>query len=336
MNMYHQRPPDPLPLTETGRERPEMKTIGVAAMGGEPREIVERIVGLERIGIKAAWLTAGGGDTMTVFSAAAARTERILMGTSIVPTWPRHPIALAQQTLVIASLAPGRFRLGVGPSHKASIEQTYGFDFKKPLTNLREYVHILKALLREGAIDFDGELYHAHAKSATTVKDVPVMASALQPRSYELCGEITDGAISWVCPHSYLINTAMPALKAGAAKMGRPAPPIIDHTPLCVHDDLGEARAAARQMLANYPRMPFYANMLAAAGFPEVLQTHTWSDEMIESVFVCGNERTVAAKLSALFDQGIGEIIAHVVPAGPNAAKSTDRTLDLLAGLAKG
>ena len=314
-----------------------MKMLGVAAMGGGPREVVERIVGLERRNIPAAWLTAGGGmDTLTLFAAAGMRTERILLGTSIVPTWPRHPITTVQQVLVLAALIPGRFRLGLGPSHKASIEQTYGFEFKKPLTNLREYVHIVKTLLREGAIDFDGELYHAHAKSATTVRDVPVLASALQPRSYELCGEIADGAISWVCPHAYLISTALPALKAGAAKAGRPAPPLIDHTPICVHDDAREARGAARQMLNNYPRMPFYASMLAAAGFPEVMETHAWSDAMIDAVFISGNERTVAGKLQGLFEQGIGEVIAHVVAAGPDPAKSVDRTLDLLASLAKG
>ena len=313
------------------------RDIGVTAMGGDTRQVLDRIVDLERRRIPAAWLTTGGAglDSLTLFAAAAMRTERIALGTSIVPTWPRHPVTAVQQVQVLAALMPGRLRFGVGPSHKPSVERTYGYDFRKPLTNLREYVHIVKTLLREGTVDFDGELYHAHARIPATIVDLPIMASALQPRSYELCGEITDGAISWVCPHQYLVGTALPAMRTGAAKAGRPTPPVIAHTPICVHDDVREARAAAMQQLQNYPRMPFYASMLAASGFPKVLETQAWTDEMLDGVFICGNEKAVAAKLEALFDQGIGEVIAQVIPSGTNLAKSTERTLDLIGNLAK-
>ena len=315
------------------------RSIGVAAMGTDAKETLSRIRDLEKRGIAAAWLTtpsAGGVDALTVYAAAAVQTERIKLGTSIVPTWPRHPITAVQQALIIANLAPGRFRLGVGPSHKPAMEGIYGFDFKAPLTNLREYIYIAKTLLREGAVDFDGKHYHAHARSTMKVSDVPVLASALQPRSYELCGEVADGAISWVCPHAYLVGTALPAMKAAAAKAKRPAPPLIAHTPICVTDDVREAHEAAAQQLANYPKMPFYASMLATAGFPEVHQTKAWSGAMLDSVMITGSEKVVASKLESLLNQGIGEVLAHVITAGgPDAAKSRERTLSLLGGLAK-
>jgi F420-dependent oxidoreductase-like protein len=311
--------------------------IGVAAMGGDARQVLERIVDLERRGIPSTWLTTGGAgpDALTIYAAAAVRTSRISLGTSIIPTWPRHPITAVQQVSVIAGLAPGRIRLGVGPSHESGMKQTYGFDFRAPLTNQREYISIVKTLLGTGAVDFDGKQYHAHARLSGPIPGVPVMGSALRPKSYELCGEVADGAISWVCPHTYLVKTALPALNAGAAAAGRPAPPIIAHTPVCVTDDQAEARAAARQQLANYPRMPFYAGMFAEAGFPEALQTQQWSDAMLDAVFVSGNEKTVGDRLKSLFSQGIGEVLAHVIPSGPDPKKSTDRTLDLLAALAK-
>ena len=106
--------------------------IGVAAMGGDARSVLERIQELERRGIPAAWLTTGGGglDALTLFAAAGAQTQTISLGTSIVPTWPRHPIVTAQQVQVIAGLAPGRIRLGLGPSHKPTMEDTFGYEFR--------------------------------------------------------------------------------------------------------------------------------------------------------------------------------------------------------------
>ena len=312
------------------------KIIGVAAMGGSPKAVVSRIKDLEQKGIPAAWLTTGGAamDALTVFAAVAVETENILLGTCIIPTWPRHPIVAAQQVQALAGLAPGRFRLGLGPSHKPSMESTFGFEFKAPLTNLREYVHIVKALLREGSVDFDGRHYHAHASIGKPIEHVPVMVSALRLGSYEFSGAETDGAISWVSPYNFLRDSALPAMKAGAESTGRPVPPLIAHAPICVTDDLEEARQVSRQQLANYPRLPFYAAMLEAAGFPEVQETAAWSDAMLDAVVLMGDEEEVGARIRELFDWGIGEVIAHVLPVGDDRQKSWDRTVDALAGVA--
>ncbi len=154
------------------------KRIGVAAMGGDSRDVLARIEELESRGIGAAWLTTGGAgiDGITLFAAAAARTENILLGTCITPTYPRHPITTVQQVQVVAQLAPGRFRLGLGPSHKVSIEPTYGIEHTAPLTNLKEYIQVCKSLLWDGEVDFDGTQYHAHARLANY--PIPDAASA--------------------------------------------------------------------------------------------------------------------------------------------------------------
>ena len=311
------------------------RRIGVAAMGGDALTVLNRIRDLEERKIQAAWLTTGGAgvDGLSIFAAAAATTERILLGTCIVPTWPRHPIVTVQQVQVIAKLAPGRFRLGLGPSHRPSVEQMFGFDFNTPFSNLREYVHVVKTLLREGSVDFDGRHYHAHAQIAEPVVDVPIMASALRKGSYEFCGAETDGAISWVSPYIYLRDVAIPAMKAGAQEKAREVPPLIAHVPLCVHDDRDEVRAEARQQLSNYPRLPFYARMLTDAGFPEALESATWSDGMVDAVVLSGDEEQVGARIRELFDWGVGEIIAHVIAVGDDRQASTNRTLDLLASL---
>ena len=243
-----------------------------AAVGafGDARGIVGRIEELEAKGIDTAWLPTGGAgfDALTLYAAAAAKTDRISLGTCIIPTWPRHPVTTVQQVQVLATLAPGRLKLGLGPSHKPMIESMFGYDFTKPLTNLREYVHIVKALLREGAVDFDGIHYRAHAR-ISPIPDIPIMASALRTGSYDFCGEATDGAISWVSPYVFLRDVALPAMQEGAKRAGRETPDLVAHAPICVSTDADAVREAARKQLSIYPRLPFYAQMFADAGYPE-------------------------------------------------------------------
>jgi F420-dependent oxidoreductase-like protein len=313
------------------------RVIGVVPTGSNATEMLDSIGDLERRGIQAAWLTGGGTgiDTLTLFAAAAVRTERIQLGTSIVPTWPRHPITAVQQVQVLAQLAEGRFRLGVGPSHKPSMERTYGFDFRAPLSNLREYITIVKSLLDTGQVEFDGRHYHANASLAAPVPGVPVMASALRPGSFEMCGEIADGAISWVCPSNYLREIALPAMKKGAKKAGRPTPPLIAHTPICLHDDPEVARESVRAAFSRYATIPFYAMMFETAGFPEPLATGEWTDAMTEAVALTGTKVEVADQLRERFEWGVGEALVSIVPAINDAAVSRERTLDFLEELAK-
>lgn len=312
-------------------------TAGGAAIANSIN-ILARIQQLERLGIPAAWLTQDyvTPDDLTLYAAAALQTNRIKLGTCVIPIWPRHPIAIVQQVQVVAQLAPGRLRLGVGPSHQHMMQGNLGFEFRRPLTNLREYVHIVKKLLHEGAVDFDGYHYRAHARIAAPVPDVPVMASALQPKSFELCGEVADGAISWRCPAAYLRDVALPALKTGAEKANHPAPPLIAHALLCVHDKPDEVRKATLEHLPHMvgPQPPFYARMLTAAGYPGVVQG-IWSDSMFDDVVLYGGEAHVADRIKQLFVMGASEVVVTPVAVGPDRAASQARTLRLLAEVAK-
>lgn len=313
----------------------DQKCIGVVISAPDSAGVLAGIEEAEQLGIPAAWLTTGGVglDALTLFAAAAVRTSRIRLGTSITPTFPRHPLVVVQQVQVLAQLAPGRFRLGLGPSHRPIMEGTFGLDFQAPLGHLREYIQIVKTLLHRGSIDFDGRYYRAHGQIRAPL-EVPVMASALQRKSFEFCGAEADGAISWVCPAAYLRDVALPAMQTAAAQAGRPVPPLLAHAPVCVHDNAEEVRAAARQQLANYVRLPFYIRMLTAAGFPEAAQG-AWSDAMIEAVVLSGKESQVAERLQALLDLGATEILVSPVAAGGDQQASVARTLRLVAEVAK-
>ena len=306
------------------------RRIGVAITAPDSGTVLAGLEKAEEMGIPAAWLTTGGAglDGLTLFASAAVRTQSIMLGTSITPTFPRHPVVVVQQVQVIAQLAPGRFRLGVGPSHKPTIESTFGVDFRAPLGHLSEYIHVLKALLQEGSVEFQGRYYKARARIPSPL-EVPVMASALRPKSFELCGAEADGAISWICPSTYLRDVAVPAMKAGAERAGRATPPLIAHAPVCVHENADEVRAAVREQIYNL-RLPFYQDMFVAAGFPEA-SNGTWSDAMIDATVLWGDESQVAEQLEGLFSLGAAEVLASPITAGSDRTASVDRTMRLLA-----
>ena len=283
----------------------------------------------EAMGIGSAWLVTAAPrlDALSVFAAAGPRTKSILFGTGIVPTFGRHPAAMAQQIQVIAQLAPGRFRLGIGSGHRPNIVPVFGSDFRKPLGHVREYVHILKSLLQKGSVDFEGEHYSTHAEIASTV-DVPVMISALQPRAFEVAGAEADGAITWVTPAPYLRDVAIPAMKAGAEKAGRPLPPLVDGMPVCVHDNPDEVRQVIRERVVH-PTLVFYQEMWAKAGYPEAAEGY-WTDHMLDASAIFGNEDQVRQKLEERFSLGLDEVITSPTPAGADWDASLKRTLRLL------
>jgi alkanesulfonate monooxygenase SsuD/methylene tetrahydromethanopterin reductase-like flavin-dependent oxidoreductase (luciferase family) len=251
-------------------------------------------------------------DTLSIFAAAAVQTNNIRIGTAIVPTYPRHPLALAQQALTISDLAPERLRLGVGPSHRPIIEGVYGIPMTSPLEHLREYVTALRAILWDGNIDHHGNFYTIKTKLSRTPR-TPILISALREGAFHLAGEIANGAISWICPVPYLLNKALPALRAGAAKSGRPAPPLVAHIPVALSQDRQAVLAAGHQQISSrYARLPFYAKMFADAGFP-VSPDGTVPDALIENLVVSGDEATIAARLADLLATGLDELLVMLV-----------------------
>lgn len=302
--------------------------IGVTLQGGDVSQTIENIKLAESLGVESVWLTSGGGggDSLSVFAAAAPQTRTILFGTSIVPTWPRHPLVMAQQVQVIAQLAPGRFRLGIGSSHQAGMERSYGVTWQKPLSEVRQYVTVLKTLFSQGSVDFAGQF--VTARGQMTPIDVPVMISALREGSFTAAGELADGAITWVCPWPYLRQRALPALRRGAAKAGRVPPPLVTHLPVCVSANREEVRMAAREQFARYGTIPFYAAMFAEAGYGDT--TGELSDRLIDDLVVSGDEAMVAEKLSRIRSEGAGEIIAHPVLLGEDRQASLAKALRAL------
>jgi F420-dependent oxidoreductase-like protein len=254
-------------------------------------------------------------DILTTLAAAAAKTSTVHLGTSIVPTYPRHPLVLAQQALALYDIAPGRLRLGIGPSHRVIIEDIYGLHQTTPLVHLREYLEVLRAALWEGKVDHHGHFFNIVATLPHTAQ-IPLLISTLGSKAFQLAGEIADGALSAICPVPYLLRTGLPALRTAAAANGRsaPPPPLVAHVPVALSQDRHSVMASGHQLLDMYAKLPFYAKMFADAGFPLTADQKTVPDDLVESLVVSGNEATVAARLTELLAAGLDELMVSLVP----------------------
>jgi F420-dependent oxidoreductase-like protein len=304
--------------------------IGIGINSRGVMETIALAQRVEQLGFHAAWMTSGGGgDPMPSLAAIAMKTSRIALGTSVVQTYPRHPLILAGEAYVLAQLAPGRFRLGVGPSHRPLME-SLGLPFVAPLAHLEEYVRVLRSLFETGKVDFKGE--HLRATSALPGPvEVPVMIGALRKNAFELSGRLCDGAITWLCPAPFVREVAIPEIRRAAEQAGRRAPPLIAHAAVCVTQDAVALRAAVRATIMNI-RLPFYQHMLRDAGFPEAMEGK-WSDRLIDAVIVWGDAEKVARRLEEFTAAGAAELLVRPIPLADDPDGSIDRTLQAIAPL---
>lgn len=296
------------------QQRPVRDRVGLIVTAPDAAAAVSTIKAAEVAGVRQIWMTQSTplADTLSIFAAAAVQTSSIRLGTAVVPTYPRHPLALAQQALALGDLAPGRLRLGIGPSHRPIIEGVYGIPMKTPLEHLREYVAVLRTLLWEGNIDHQGNFFTVKTTLPRT-PHTPILVSALREGAFQLAGEISDGAISWVSPTQYLLEKAVPALQAGAEKGQRPRPPLIAYIPVAFSQDRQAIIAAARQRLGYYGKLPFYAGMFKDAGFP-VSSDGTISDALIDNLVVSGDETRIKSRLTELLTSGLDELLVMAIP----------------------
>jgi F420-dependent oxidoreductase-like protein len=294
---------------------PTRERVGLVIDGTNAAATVKTIAAVEAAGVRQIWMTQTPfwPDTLTTLAAAAIKTSTVRLGTSIVPTYPRHPLVMAQQALSLYDIAPSRLRLGIGPSHQAIIEGFYGLPQTTPLAHLREYVNVLRTALWEGKVDHHGKFFNVKVSMSHTAQ-IPVLISTLGIKAFELAGEIADGALSWVCPVPYLIHTGIPALRAAAvAANRRSAPPLVAHISVALSQDRDTVLAAGHQLFDMYAKFPFYAKMFADAGFP-LTAGQMISDSLIDSLIVSGNEDTVAAKFTELLAAGLDELMVTLVP----------------------
>ena len=296
---------------------------GNVRRGAPLTSLVDEIVRFEEAGFSSYWTPqVPTFDALTVLALAGQQTSRIELGTAVVPTYPRHPSALAQQAATANALAGGRLVLGVGPSHAPGIE-ALGLAYDRPALHMREYVTILRALASEGRVDFEGEMYRMKTGFACPdASPFPIVISALAPLMLKAAGEVADGTVTWMVGRETIAGSTAPRIRAAASAAGRPEPRVVVGLPVCVHDDREQAIARAVGIFKGYGMLPNYRRQLDAEGLGEAGE-----------IAVVGSEQHVTDQLQAFFDAGATEVIASVYPAGDDSRGSFARTHALLESL---
>ncbi|MGN6031354.1 MAG: LLM class flavin-dependent oxidoreductase, partial [Thermomicrobiales bacterium] len=206
--------------------------------------------------------------------------------------------------------------LGIEPNKKLLVLVFSVFLINRPLIYFRFYVTVVRAGMWRGDVKHSGEFFTVKASLArdATLPRTPLLISALRENAFQLAGELSDGAITWVTPVEYILKTAIPAMERGAEKARRKErPPVVAHIPVAITQDRDAARNAFRAQFPIYSKLPFYQGMFRDAGYPVTAQEEM-TDDLVDVLCVSGNPATVKYRLQQLREAGLDElIVSHVI-----------------------
>ncbi len=294
---------------------------GVASMEAQIQTVeehVQRIVAAEEDGFDSIWIAQiFGADALTIIALAGPRTSRIEMGTGVVPTYPRHPFVMAQQALTVNAATGGRLSLGIGLSHQPVIEGMWGLSYKKPARHMREYLSVLRPLVDQGNVAFNGEAFRVTGGlQVPGAQPFPILIAGLAPMMLRIAGELADGTITWMTGPKTIETHIAPRITAAAEAAGRPAPRIGVALPVAVTDDVAAAKDRASEEFQMYGFLPNYRRMLdieGAAGPADVA--------------VIGSEAEVETQIRQLAAAGTTDFVAALFPTGDDPSMERSRTL---------
>ncbi len=297
----------------------------ISAAGNDSLDVIfERFTAAEELGFHTAWVGhTFEWDALCLLALAGRSTARIELGSWVVPTFPRHPVAMAQQALTVQNASGDRLLLGIGASHAAVIQKRLGIDYTRPLRHMREYLAVLPTLLTGERADYRGEDFRiATQLDAKGAAAPPVLLAALGPRMLELAGRAADGVAIWLGAERFVGEFALPHIDLGAVAADRPRPRIVVGLPIAVTRH-PTARDAADKFLALSSRLPAYRRVLEREGA-----------ESPGAVALVGDEEQVVRRLEALSRLGVSDFnaILFAVAGDPDAGK---RTRDVLASFAR-
>ena len=294
--------------------------VGALELMRDVAERLRRISAAERDGFDSYWLPQQfGADMLTIIAMAGMQTSRIELGTAVIPTYPRHPVALAQQALTAQVAVGGRLTLGIGVSHRSTVEDWLGLSYSHPARHIEEYLSVLRPLLNESGVDFQGKEFQVAGELQIPDADavtVPVLMAALGPRMLEIAGRLADGTVTWMTGPNTLRDHVIPRLKDAAEAAENPRPRICVGFPIAVTEHTQRARARADRLFQHYAVLPSYRAVLEREGV-----------ESPGEIAIVGDESAVEDRLRALADIGATDLLATIFPVdGSQASVSRTRT----------
>lgn len=288
--------------------------------GRSLQKAIARVKLAESLGYEAVYTThIAARESLTVLTAYALATSKIRVGSGVVPIYTRTPATMAQTAVTIDELSGGRLTLGLGVSHRAIVEGWHGQSIDHPVTEMREYVQIVRAIVR-GEEPPRGEKWRTGFRLAGLEPRprVPIYIAALSPAMLRLAGEIADGVLLWLCIPSYIREVVIPQVKIGRERAGLPLEgfEVVPAVPSALTDDPQVARGAMRRELVPYFGLPFYRAMLERSGFGADIEAYdraggdlqamqeAVSEEFLGQLTAIGDERALQAGIQGYRDAG--------------------------------
>lgn len=313
--------------------------IGLMIGSDKERSRADRLSGLlddgkaaESDGFASFWIPQVPGylDALTAVALLGTVTDRIEIGTAVVPIQTRHPLIMAQQALTTQVACAGRFTLGVGPSHHWIVADQLGLDYVRPARLVGDYLEVLQAAFAgPGAVAVVNDSYRVKSPvDVTDAFDVPVLVAALGPAMLRTAGQHTGGTILWMADERAIGDYVVPRITEAAKSAGRSGTRVVAGVPvaLCAERDIDAARAYASEVLGHADFSPNYVRLLEHGDAEDVGDT-----------MATGDEAAILARLRRYRDAGVTDLAARVVPLGADADQrrtSRRRTQEFVASLA--
>jgi F420-dependent oxidoreductase-like protein len=303
--------------------------VGVQVMPAAGRPPIEELLAQARdaaaSGLQAVWMGQGFDlDSLTALAVVGREVPGVDVGVQVVPTWPRHPLVLASQALTVQAATGNRLILGVGLSHRPTVERTWGLPFDDPIQHLEDHLSVLATVFADCAVDHRGPAITARLPYPIAVEGARpprLVAGVLGRRALAVAGRLADGVLTTFTGPRGLADHVVPTVSRAAADAGRPAPAIIATLPVAVTDDPAGARDDLQRSFGSLARLPSYAASLAREGASSAVD-----------VAAIGDHHTVRSQLEALLSAGATELSPFLV--GDPADRP--RALAVLAELAGG
>jgi 5,10-methylenetetrahydromethanopterin reductase len=311
-------------------------SLGVALLGhGLPGRTTDWARAAERAGLGSLWVIEDyfHPGAYTLAAAAAAVTERLVIGLGVVNPYTRHPALVAMETAALAGIAPGRVVLGLGSSNRKWIEAQMAIPFKTPLRGLRDGVEIVRRLLDGQRLTYTGEVFSVHdvALEAPPAAPVPILLGVKGPRALALAAEIADGV------HCSILASPSHVRRVRATAASRKDFRVIAYVPAAVADDGTQARAWMRPLVARCLGALHGQSILADAGL-DATRTQPFrdalaarrpaaelvTDELMDAVAVVGTPAECRAALARWAEAGLDGVVA-VIPEGADRARQIER-----------
>src|SRR6266566_3151602 len=310
-------------------------------------QVVEKVKIADELGYDSIWLGESWGyELFTSMADLVRATKRIKIGAGIANIYSRTPALIASTVATLDERSGGRILLGLGPSGANVIEHWHGVPFQKPVQRTREYVEIIKMILRGEKLVYNGEIFHLERgfklRFTPPRTEIPIYIAAMGPKNVVQSGEISDGVLPVYWP-SNKWGELREQLDEGAGKAGRPAhsamiAPYITSVILSEHtseEEITAARFAAAAPLAYYigKMGVYYAQMLTRNGYGAEVEAvkEGWkqgmksgveavSPELLDATSIIGTPQQIVAKLDQWVAAGVDEPLLGIPNGTPDEA----------------